>query len=101
MQGALVYAHEYISEAESVESSTYRELLGILRCLKSSMHLCADRFVVFQVDAKNLLGIVNRWSPRPKVNALTRELLWLGLEHSIALTVEWVPREQNTLTDEL
>jgi hypothetical protein len=101
MQGAPEYAHEYFSEAESVESSTYRELLGVLRCLQPLMHLCADKFVVFQVDAKNLLGIVNRGSPRLKLNALAREMFWLGLEHRITLTVEWVPREQNTLADEL
>jgi hypothetical protein len=58
------------------------------------MHLCADKFVVFQVDANNLLGIVNRGSPRLKLNALVRELFWLGLEHRITLTVEWVPGEK-------
>ena len=52
------------------------------------MHLCAVKFVVFQVDANNLLGIVNRGSPRLKLNELARELLWLGLEHRITLTVE-------------
>ncbi len=79
MQGAPEYAHEYFSEAESVESSTYRELLGVLRCLQSLMYLCADKFVVFQVDAKNLLGIANRGRPRLKLDALARELFWLGL----------------------
>jgi hypothetical protein len=53
------------------------------------------------VDAKNLLGIVNRGSPRLKIIALARELFWLGLEQRITLTVEWDPREQNTLADEL
>ena len=53
------------------------------------------------MDAKNLLGIVNRGSPPLKLNALARELFLLGLEHRITLTVEWVPREQNTLADEL
>jgi hypothetical protein len=101
MQDALEYAHEYFSEAESVESSTYRELLDVLRCLQSMMHLCADKFVVFQMDANNLLGIVNRGSPTLKLNALARELFRLGLEHRITLTVEWVPRKQNTLADEL
>jgi len=101
MQCALGYAHEYFSEAESVEFSTYRELLGVLKCLRSLMHLCAGRSVVFQVDAKNLLGIVNRGSPRHKLNALARELFWLGLEHRITLTVEWVPWEQYTMADEL
>ena len=35
------------------------------------------------------------------MNALARELLWFGLEHRITLNVEWVPREENTLADEL
>ena len=48
-----------------------------------------------------LLGIVNRGSPRLKLNALARELFWYGLGHLITLTVEWVPREENTLADEL
>ena len=100
MQGALEYAHEYFSEEESVESSTFRELLAVLRCLKSLMHLCAGIFVMFEVDAKNLLGICNRGSPRLKLNALARELFWLELEHRITLAVEWVPREKKTLADE-
>ena len=33
MQGVSEYAHEYFSEAESTESSTCRELIGVLRCL--------------------------------------------------------------------
>ena len=53
------------------------------------------------MDARNLLGILNRGSPRLKLNALARELFWYGLEHRITLNVGWVPREQNTLADEL
>jgi len=55
----------------------------------------------FQVDAQNILGIVSRGSPRLELNALARELFWFGLEHRIKLSVEWVPREENTLADEL
>ena len=101
MQGVTEYAHEYFSAEECATSSTYRELLGVLRCLRAMMHVCAGKFVVFQVDAQNLLGIVNRGSPRLKLNALARELFWFGLEHRISLVVEWVPREENTLADEL
>jgi hypothetical protein len=101
MQGAPQYAREYFSEEECVESSTYRELLGVLRCLQSMVGLCEGKFVVFQVDARNLLGVVNRGSPRLKLNELARELFWFGLEHRITLNVEWVPREENALADEL
>ena len=84
-----------------MESSTYRELLGVFKCLQAIISLCEGKFVVFQVDAKNLLGIVNRGSPRLTMNALARELFWFELEHRIILNVEWVPREENTLVDEL
>ncbi len=63
--------------------------------------LCAGKFVVFQVDAHNLLGIVIRGSPWFKVNALAREPFWFGLEHRITLSVEWIPRDENTLANEL
>jgi hypothetical protein len=44
---------------------------------------------------------MNRGSPRLKLNALARELFWFRLEHRITLSGEWVPREENTLADEL
>ncbi len=65
------------------------------------MGLCEGKFVVFQVDAQNPLGLVNRGSPRLKLNELARELFWFGLKHGITLNVEWVPREENALADEL
>jgi hypothetical protein len=101
MQGVIEYAHEYFSEEECGTSSTYRELLGVLRCLRAMLHVCAGKFVVFQVDAQNLLGIVNRGSPRLNINELARELFWLCVEQEITIKVEWVPREENSLADEL
>ena len=53
------------------------------------------------MGAKNLLGIVNRRSSRIKLSALALELFWFGMEFKIALLVEWVPSEENTLADEL
>ena len=57
--------------------------------------------MVFQVDAQNLLGVVNHGSPRLRLNDLARELFWFVLERWIVMTVEWVPRELNTLADDL
>ena len=48
-----------------------------------------------QVDAMNLLGIINRGSPKLPLNVLARELFWFCLEHKITISVEWVPREDN------
>jgi len=38
------------------------------------LHVCAGKFVVFQVDAPNLLGIANRGSPRLNINEQARDL---------------------------
>ncbi len=51
MQGVVEHAHEYFSLEENVESSTFRELLGVFRCLQVMVSLCRGKFVVFQVDA--------------------------------------------------
>ncbi len=101
MQGVIEYAHECFSEEECGTSSTHRELLGVLRCLRAMLHVCAGKFVVFQVDARNLLGIVNRGSPRLNTNELARDLFWLCVEREITIKVEWVPQEENALADEL
>ena len=86
-------------EEESSQSSTYRELLDVFRCLQAMVHVCESKFVVFQVDAHNLLGVVNRGSPRLILNELARELFWFCLERRIVILVECVPREENSLAD--
>ncbi len=57
--------------------------------------------MVFQVDAHDLMGVVNRDSPRLILNDLARELFWLCLERRIVILVEWVPREENSLADKM
>jgi diacylglycerol kinase len=57
--------------------------------------------VVIQIDAMNLLGIVNRGSPKLALNTLAREHLWFCLSHTIVLLVEWVATEINAFVDEI
>jgi len=101
MEDAPQYAREYFLEEESSQSSTYREFLRVFRRLHAMVHVCEGKFVVFLVDAQNLLGVVNRGSPRLILNELARELCWFCLERRIVILVELVPREENSLADEL
>ncbi len=78
----LIMAREYFTWEESVESSTFRERLGVLRCLQALVHLCKGKSVVVQFDAQNLLGIVNRGSSKLAINKLARDLFWFGLDLS-------------------
>ena len=63
--------------------------------------LCERKFVAFRVDVHNVSEIVNRDSPRLELNALARELFCFGVEDRITLNLACVPREENTLADEL
>jgi len=78
LSGVTYVAHEYFSPWEAIQSSTYRELLGVNRCLQALLDRCKGKFVVLQVDATmNLLGIINnRGSPKLPLNILARKLFW-------------------------
>ena len=86
--GTSYIAHEYFSEWDAIQSSAYRELLGVIRCLQSLIEICKGKLVVIQIDAMNLLGIVNKGSPKLALNTLARELFWFCLSHKIVLSVE-------------
>ena len=72
----------------------------MFKSLHAMVHLCEEKFEVFQVDAHNLLGVVNRGIPRLRLNELARELFRFCLVRRITIMIEWVPREENSLTDE-
>jgi hypothetical protein len=47
------------------------------------------------------MGVVNRGSPWLILYELARELFWFCLERRIVILVERVPREENSLADDL
>ncbi len=63
--------------------------------------MCEGRFVILQVDAANMLGIVNWGKPKIIINELARELFWFCLRYRINTSVEWVPREENAFADDI
>ena len=88
LSGPHEVAHEYFSEEESGSSSTYREMLAVTRCLRAMVHRCECRLVVLQVDAQNLLWVINRGSRALPLNRLARDLFWFCLKHKITISVE-------------
>jgi hypothetical protein len=44
--GPLLTIRDYFTCKDSVESSTFRELLGVFRCLQDLVHICIGKFVV-------------------------------------------------------
>jgi len=101
LEGTSYIAHDYFSEWKAIQSSTYRELLGVIRCLQSLLEICKGKLVVVQIDAIDLLSIVNGGSPKLALSTLARELLWFCLSHKIVLLVKWIPRESNAFADDI
>ena len=81
--------------------STFRELLGVLRCLQALVHLCIGDFAVVQVDSQHLLGIINRGSTKLAINKFARDLFLFHSSNGINLFVECGPREENAFADKL
>ena len=72
----LLASREYFTVEESLESSTFQELLGVvLRCLQALVYICIGKFLVVQVEAQSFLGIINRGSNKLAFNILARCLL--------------------------
>ena len=94
-------AQGYFLPWERVESSTHRELRGLLLTLQSLLHVCHGKRVRVQVDNYNLLYIVGRGAHSPGLNKLARELFWFCLANHIRLEVVWVPRDLNQAADAL
>ncbi len=88
LSGVTYVAHEYFSAWKAIQSSTYRDLLGVNRCLQALLDRCKGKFVVLQVDVVNLLGMINRGSPELPLNFLARELFWFCILHTITISVE-------------
>jgi hypothetical protein len=53
------------------------------------------------VDAMNLLGIINRGSPKLPLKVLAQEQFWFCFLHKIIISVVWVPQESNAFADEI
>ena len=55
---------------------------------KSLIETCKGKLVVVQFDAMNLLGNINRGSPKLALNTLAGELFWFCLSHKIVVMDE-------------
>jgi hypothetical protein len=93
--------HEHFLERETIQSSTYCELLSVIRRLQSLIELGKAELVLVQVDALNTLGIIKKGSLKLALNTLAQELFLFCLSHKIVIFVEWVPREIHAFADEI
>lgn len=92
-------AQGYLSAPERLLSSGEREVIAVLRGLKSFDALLEGKRVLVLSDSTNAVAIIDHGSSKPSLNALAVEIYHFCLMHCIILTVKWVPREQNSAAD--
>ena len=99
LDGIYHIAHGFFSVWDSIQFSTFRGLLGVIRCLQSLNEICKNNLVKVQADAMNLLGIVNKGSPRLAIEHLGTRFFWVCLSHKINISVEWATSAINAFAD--
>lgn len=92
-------AHGSWSPDEKNKSSTWRELCGVYRVLKSLIHVLSSQRVKWFTDNKGVSSIVAKGSMKSDLQYLAMKIFNFAAQYSIHLEVEWVPREKNIRAD--
>lgn len=94
-------AHEWFTEAEAKTSSTMREMLGVERLLQVCAAHLRNRAVRVFTDSFTTTRVCIKGSPKKCINEVAERIFLFCTARSVRLQVQWVPREENVLADEL
>jgi hypothetical protein len=59
------------------------------------------KLFVLQTDAMDLLGVINHGSSKIPLNDSARELFWFFFKFKIRIVIDWAPREENAIANEI
>jgi hypothetical protein len=96
-------AQGYLTPAERLESSTFRELRAILYVLQAFEHLFrrGETVVVF-TDSKSSMWILNKGgSAKEHLHAVALQVFRFAMAKGIRLVAIFIPRTQNERADEI
>jgi hypothetical protein len=95
-------AHGILSESMLGESSTAREISGLMAAAAQQVQRLRGKRVRFVMDSYPAMRNLTRGGgPVAQLNELVRQWWRWCKQHGVRPTFEWVPRERNTLADEL
>ena len=92
-------SHGVWSAEESVKSSTWRELMAVCRTLKSLGHFLSHQSVKWFSDNQGVTTIVRKGSMKQELQDIAFEIFNVCISKSIHLTMEWIPRSENSMAD--
>ena len=93
--------HQMFSDDEKLQSSTYRELLGIKLAVKSFGPVLKNQEVQFCSDSQNALRILEKGSRKSYLHELAMAVFATCIKCNLKLQLHWVPRSENQKSDYL
>ena len=96
-----ILCSEKFTEVEKSMSYTARELLAVKFVIKSFEKTLTNESVKVHVDNQNAARILSVGSCKKHLHDICLEIFKLCFNRNIKLIVQWVPRENNVLADEL
>jgi hypothetical protein len=91
----------YWTEQEQGTSSTWRELKAVILFLNIHAVKLESLCVKWYTDNQAVPRIVYKGSMVMELNILAMEALQICAQHKISLSLDWVPRGENTVADDL
>ena len=88
-------AHEFFNSWERSQSSTLRELLGVLGTIQAFLPWCRDAVVFCQTDCQNVIPVSRKGSSKESLNAVAKRLFWFCIQHNVVLRLNWAPKDSN------
>lgn len=89
------------SKAESLTSSTNRELLAVKMMLESFGHLLTGESIQLNIDNFNASKILLIGSPKLHLQQIAIDIFKHCLKYDVKLVPKWIPREQNPIADKI
>ena len=96
-----ITSNGFFSLEDREGSSTLREVLGLLFALRAFVAVLRDRRIRVFTDKQNVPRVQRKGSAVPALGLAAKQLYALTQTENITLTVEWIPRELNSLADHL
>ena len=86
---------------EELNSSTWRELKGVLLCIQNFNDILENNTVRWYTDNQGVVSIVKNGSMKEDLHIIALQIYKHCIQHNISLKVDWVPRADNTVADQI
>ena len=87
--------HQMFSSTERMQSSTYRELLGIKLAAESFGPVLKNQEIQLCSDSQNALKILEKGNRKSYLHELAMAVFSTCVNFNITRQLQWVPRSQN------